>query len=92
MTGRPQSETAEPQAATSEIQPAPLMIVPADQAIALRRILDAMRSGPAPVPPAVTVVVDADGRLPPPAAIEIPEITLEELMPPTSGGGSRDRK
>ena len=94
MTGRPitQSETAEPQAATSEILPAPLMIVPADQAIALRRILDAMRSGPAAVPPAVTVVVDADGRLPAPAAIEIPEITIEQLLPPASGGGSRDRK
>lgn len=94
MTGRPitQPETAEPQAATSEIPPAPLMIVPADQAIALRRILDAMRSGPAPVPPAVTVVVDADGRLPAPAAIEIPEITIEQLLPPASGGGSRDRK
>lgn len=94
MTGRPitQSETAEPQAATSEIPPTPLMIVPADQAIALRRILDAMRSGPAAVPPAVTVVVDADGRLPAPAAIEIPEITIEQLLPPASGGGSRDRK
>ena len=94
MTSRPitQSETAEPQAATSEIPPTPLMIVPADQAIALRRILDAMRSGPAAVPPAVTVVVDADGRLPAPAAIEIPEITIEQLLPPASGGGSRDRK
>ena len=94
MTGRPitQSETAELQAAASEILPAPLMIVPADQAIALRRLLDAMRSGPAPVPPAVTVVVDADGRLPAPAAIEIPEITIEQLLPPASGGGSRDRK
>lgn len=94
MTGRPitQSEAAEPLAATSENPATPLMIVPADQAIALRRILDAMRSGPVPVPPAVTVVVDGDGRLPAPAAIEIPEITIEQLLPPESGGGSRDRK
>ena len=94
MTGRTitRSETAEPHAASSDISPTSLMIVPADQAIALRRILDAMRSGPAPVPPAVTVVVDADGRLPAPAAIEIPEITIEQLLPPASGGGNRDRK
>lgn len=94
VPGRPitQSETAGPQAAASEIAPTPLMIVPADQAIALRRILAAMRSGPAPVPPAVTVEVDADGRLPAPAAIEIPEITIEQLLPPASGGGSRERK
>jgi hypothetical protein len=93
-----ESQTAEsrtagaPGSPTSLMPPMPLMIVPPDQALALRRILDAMRTGPAPVPPAVAVVVDAEGRLPAPRAIEIPEITIEQLLPPGTGGGNRDRQ
>jgi hypothetical protein len=69
----------------------PKIIVPADQAIALQRILAAMRTGRSPVPPAAVVTLDADGRLPAPAQIEIPEITIERLWPPANGGGSRER-
>jgi hypothetical protein len=67
------------------------MIVPADQAIALQRILAALRTGRSTVPPAAVVTLDADGRLPAPAQIEIPEITIERLWPPANGGGSRER-
>jgi hypothetical protein len=66
------------------------VIVPPDQSIALRQILAAMRSGSSPVPPAVPPPVDAWGYLLPPRAIEIPEITIEPLTPP-SGGGSKDK-
>jgi hypothetical protein len=69
----------------------PEMIVPADQAIALQRILAALRTGRSTVPPAAVVTLDADGRLPAPAQIEIPEITIERLWPPANGGGSRER-
>jgi hypothetical protein len=70
---------------------APEMIVPPDQAIALQRILAAMRTGQSPVPPAAVVTLDADGRMPAPAQIAIPEITIERLWPPANGGGSRER-
>jgi hypothetical protein len=69
----------------------PELIVPADQGIALQRILAAMRSGRSPVPPATVVAVDANGRLPAPPYIDIPEITIERLLPLPNGGGSRER-
>ena len=69
----------------------PEVLVPPDQAIALRSILAAMRTGRSLVPPAAVVTLDADGRLPAPAQIDIPEIIIERLWPPANGGGSRER-
>jgi hypothetical protein len=67
------------------------ILVPPDQAIALRRILIAMRTGRSPVPPAASQVVDAEGRLPAPEAIGIPEITIQPITPPADGGRNKER-
>ena len=76
---------------SSVVASGPEVLVPPDQAIALRSILAAMRTGRSLVPPAAVVTLDADGRLPAPAQIDIPEIIIERLWPPANGGGSRER-
>ena len=69
----------------------PEVIVPADQVIALRRILAAMRTGNSPVPPAAPVPVDEKGQLLLPRSIEIPEITIEPLPPLPGGARSKEK-
>jgi hypothetical protein len=67
------------------------VLVPLDQATALRRILVAMRTGRSPVPPATPQAVDAEGRLPAPEAIGIPQIMIQPITPPTDGGRNKER-
>ena len=67
------------------------VLVPLDQATALRRILVAMRTGRSPVPPATPQVVDAEGRLPAPEPIGIPQIMVQPITPPTDGGRNKER-
>jgi hypothetical protein len=84
---RPAPAAADPSAA----EPVAEVLVPPDQAVALRRILLAMRRGHSPVPPASVEAVDAAGRLPVPEGIEIPPITIQPLTPLPDGGRSKDR-
>jgi hypothetical protein len=67
------------------------VLVPLDQATALRRILVAMRTGRSPVPPATPQAVDAEGRLPAPEAIGIPQIMIQPITPPTDSGRNKER-
>jgi hypothetical protein len=67
------------------------VLVPPDEAIALSRLVLALREGRTHVPPMTEVPLDADGRLPLPAAIEVPPITIEPLGPPASGGRRNDQ-
>lgn len=65
----------------------PEVLVPPDEAIALRKLLIAMREGRASVPSAAQVAEDAKGRLLEPAPIDIPSIKIE-LLPGTPVAGS----
>lgn len=80
-----------PKAEPSVAEPMAEVLVPPDQALALQRILLAMRSGRSPVPRAMAEAVDAEGRLPAPEAIGIPAITIQPITPPADGGRNKDR-
>jgi hypothetical protein len=69
----------------------PEVLVPPDEAIALSRLVLALRDGRTQVPPVTEVPLDADGRLPLPAAIEMPPITIVPLGPPASGARRNDQ-
>jgi hypothetical protein len=69
----------------------PEVLVPPDEAIALSRLVLALREGRMQVPPMTEVPLDAEGRLPLPAAIEMLPITIEPLGPPASGGRRNDQ-
>jgi hypothetical protein len=83
--------TAHARSALTAVEATAEVLVPPDQAIALRRILLAMRTGRSPVPPALAEMVDAEGRLPAPDEIGIPAIVIQPIAPPTDGGRSKDR-
>jgi hypothetical protein len=69
----------------------PEVLAPADQRNALISLLASMRNRGTQVPQEVTADVDSDGRLPAPATITVPPITVQPLSPPIQGGGSRER-
>ena len=73
--------TALPPTPVEPARQQPEVLVPDDQRRALVSVLASMRSRPSQVPPALAVVVDADGRLPAPDSLTISMIVIELLGP-----------
>jgi hypothetical protein len=67
----------------------PRALVPADQRIALRQLLAAVRDGRASVPGAPSTVDEITGELKPLMAIDVPLIVVEPLPASARSGGGR---
>jgi hypothetical protein len=65
------------------------VIVPADQRVALRQLLVAVREGRASVPGAPSTVDEVTGELKPLVAIDVPPIVVEPLPVSARSGGGR---